>query len=86
MIESQKKASSLDVILLMVYSIVGMSKLFPILNTISIYIVFAGLLWCTWKNQLYKIAPLFIFFNSSILFYAGTAITVWSVTTVNLIR
>lgn len=61
MIESQKKASSLDVILLMVYSIVGMSKLFPILNTISIYIVFAGLLWCTWKNQLYKIAPLFIF-------------------------
>ena len=75
MIESQKKASSLDVILLMVYSIVGMSKLFPILNTISIYIVFAGLLWCIWKNQLYKIAPLFIFFNSSILFYAGTAIT-----------
>ena len=74
MIENSKNEASGNVVLAAVYLIVGASKLFPALNMLSIFMVFGGILYCAWQNQFFKLAPLFIFFNSSILYYAGTAI------------
>jgi hypothetical protein len=50
-----------------------MSKLFPILNTISIYIVFAGLLWCTWKKPTLQKLPRYLFFIIVPYFLCGNS-------------
>lgn len=74
MIESSRNETLGNAVIAVVYLTVGASKLFPVLNIVSIYMVLGGVLYCAWRNQFFKLAPLFIFFNSSILYYAGTAL------------
>ena len=74
MIESSRNETLGNAVLAVVYLTVGVSKLFPVLNIVSIYMVLGEVLYCAWRNQFFKLAPQFIFFNSSILYYAGTAL------------
>ncbi len=63
-----------NIILLFIYTLVGLLKWFPILQTIGMIVVILGICYFSLKQELHKLAPLFIFFNSSILYFNGIAI------------
>ena len=50
-----------NIILLFIYTLVGLLKWFPILQTIGMIVVILGICYFSLKQELHKLAPLFIF-------------------------
>ncbi len=63
-----------NIVLSFIYILVGLSKLVPSLGVIPVLSVIVGIVYCAYRGVLYKLAPIFIFFDNIILYFAGVAV------------
>lgn len=68
------KNSILNIIILTTYLLVSLLAIYPTMQQYVCILILFIIGYLSYKDKLYKIAPLFIFFNSSILYYEGIAI------------
>lgn len=63
-----------NIVLIILYMLIGIAKWIPSIQDISMIVIIVGIFYFSLKDSLYKLAPMFIFFNSSILYFSGIAI------------
>ena len=69
-----KNVEKSDLLLLLVYGLVGLMKIIPSLNWVTMVCVIGAIIVFCFRGDGIKIAPMFIFFNSSILYFEGVAL------------